>query len=410
MSHPTQSDATGAGASPVTSASPTTALGFLLVIALLALNLRPIVTAGGPLLQQIHASTGLSLQNGSLLTVLPMLCMGLVPLLMPLVGRVFSESSWLRLGLVAIAVGCLWRFVLTDSTTLLISTLVAGIGVALVQALTPGIAKRWYPDKVALAMGIYSGALMAGGGLAAIISPALAEQTGSWQIGLGIWCLPAAMALIVWQFSGHKAPSAPSSKGAQPGRRFANLPRAWLLAVYFGFANGGYATMVAWLPSYAQSLGWSLSASGQLVALMTVFQVVTTISAPILSGSLSDRRPWLLAAVLLQITGFSGMMLAAEWLSVWVAMIGVGLGACFSLTLTLTLDHLSDARQAGALTAFVQGVGFIITAAIPYLAGSLYPLAGFSASWLLILATLSFMLLATLRFAPKGYAAAVAER
>ena len=407
MSHSTQPEITGSER-PVTATAPATALGFLLVIALLALNLRPIVTAGGPLLQQIHASTGLSLQNGSLLTVLPMLCMGVIPLLMPLIGRLFSESSWIRLGLAAIAAGCLWRFVLTDSSALLLSTVLAGVGVALVQTLTPGIAKRWYPGKVALAMGIYSGALMAGGGLAAILSPAVAQQSNSWQTGLGIWCLPAALALIVWQFSSNKAPQAAAAQNSQPGRRFANLPRAWLLAAYFGFANGGYATMVAWLPSYAQSLGWSVSASGQLVALMTVFQVVTTISAPILSGSLSDRRPWLLAAVLLQITGFCGMLLAAQWLGVWVAMIGVGLGACFSLTLTLTLDHLSDPRQAGALTAFVQGVGFIITAAIPYIAGSLYQLAGFSASWLLILATLSFMLLATLRFAPRGYTKAVA--
>lgn len=33
--------------------------------------------------------------------------------------------------------------------------------------------------------------------------------------------------------------------------------RAWLLASYFGLANGGYACMIAWLPSYARSLGWS---------------------------------------------------------------------------------------------------------------------------------------------------------
>jgi CP family cyanate transporter-like MFS transporter len=42
---------------------------------------------------------------------------------------------------------------------------------------------------------------------------------------------------------------------------------------------------------------------------------------------------------------------------VWVASVGIGLGGFFSMSLIVTLDHLPDARLAGALAAFVQGVG-----------------------------------------------------
>jgi CP family cyanate transporter-like MFS transporter len=75
----------------------------MLVIAGLAMTLRPIMTSTGLLLEEIQISTGLSLQGASLLTVSPMLCMGIFPLLLPWLGRRLSESTWIMGGLVAIA-------------------------------------------------------------------------------------------------------------------------------------------------------------------------------------------------------------------------------------------------------------------------------------------------------------------
>ena len=62
----------------------------LLVIFCLGINLRPILTGIGPLLEEITAGTGLGFQGASLLTVLPVLCMGLVALFLPLV----SGAGW----------------------------------------------------------------------------------------------------------------------------------------------------------------------------------------------------------------------------------------------------------------------------------------------------------------------------
>ena len=58
----------------------------MLVIAVLAMTLRPTITATGPLLAEIRLSTGIGLQAASLLVVLPMLCMGIFPLLLPWLG------------------------------------------------------------------------------------------------------------------------------------------------------------------------------------------------------------------------------------------------------------------------------------------------------------------------------------
>ena len=181
------------------------------------------------------------------------------------------------------------------------------------------------------------------------------------------------------------------------------------MASYFGLANAGYACMIAWLPTYTRTLGWSAENSGELIGIMTIFQVIGALIIPILSGKRLDRRPWLYFAVGIQIVGFAGLVLIPESLLIlWVALIGCGLGACFSLTLTVALDHLSNPKLAGALTAFVQGIGFIITAFAPFLAGVLRELTGsFDSVWLTLIFTLITMLFFTIKFNPVNYVKAL---
>lgn len=244
------------------------------------------------------------------------------------------------------------------------------------------------------------------GGIAAMLSPLVAQHYGSWQSGLGIWLVLPVIALLLWWLRPYE--KAETIHKIVSINFFSNR-RAWLLASYFGLGGAGYACMIAWLPTYARSLGWSAQNSGELIGLMTVFQVIGALGAPALSSNRLDRRQWLFFAVGIQIIGFMGLLLMPKgMLILWVAMIGCGLGAFFSLTLTVALDHLSSASLAGALTAFVQGIGFIVSAIIPYIAGMFREWTGsFQASWLMLIVTLIGMLLVTIKFAPAGYAKAI---
>lgn len=387
---------------PQTRASIVAIYSPMVIIAALALTLRPTLTSTGPLLAEIRTSTGISLQVASLLVVLPMFCMGIFPLLLPWIGKRLSESAWITGGLLAIAASGFWRLELSSGSALIASTLLGGIGIAVVQAMAPGVVKRWYPRRVPLAMGIYSAALMTGGGLAAMISPLVAEHYGHWQAGLGVWLIIPIVTLILWWL---KVSEELDNTSDAIKINFFSKRRAWLLAGYFGLANAGYACMIAWLPSYARGLGWSAQDSGELIGIMTILQVVGALGAPVLSAKRLDRRPWMFFAVGIQVLGFIGLLLMPNALLIlWVAMIGCGLGACFSLTLTVALDHLSQPRLAGALTAFVQGIGFIITAIVPYIAGVLREWTGsFQAVWLMLLITLLSMLVVTIRFNPARY-------
>ncbi|MDH4567445.1 CynX/NimT family MFS transporter [Pseudomonas sp. BN414] len=374
--------------------------GWALLI-VLGLNLRPILASISPLLADIRSATGMGFQTTALLTTLPVVCMGLVALLSNRLGGL-GERRGIGLGLALIAGACLARLLLGQAGPLLATALLGGAGVALIQALLPAVIKRRFEGRVALAMGVYSASLMAGGGLAALFSPLLAHHFEHWQAGLGLWVVPALLALVLWL-----ARPMPGSAPAAAGRatRFTGNRRAWLLALYFGLVNCGYMSMVAWLPAYYQQLGWSPTRSGSLLAFMTIFQVIAALGMPALAQRSIDRRPLLSISLAAQAVGFGGLIWAPlELFALWIALIGFGLGACFALSLILTLDHRRDPREAGQLAAFVQGVGFLINAVSPWLSGFLRELTGsFAAAWLVLVVGAVLMLGLTRLFSPASY-------
>ncbi|MCW3480996.1 cyanate transporter [Neisseriaceae bacterium JH1-16] len=383
--------------------------GALLLAALLlvALNLRPTLTSISPLLGDIRAATGLSFRLAGLLTTLPVLAMGVFALAGARVSRLFGDRHGVSLALLVIAAACGWRWSAASGAALIGSAALVGVGVALIQALLPGVIKHNYAARLPQTMGLYSAAIMGGGGLGAVVSPWVAHQSGNWHAGLGVWVVLALAALLVWRaVPGEMPPAASAGRGLGPLLR---NRRAWLLALYFGLINGGYTSMVAWLPPFFVQRGLTAQHAGSLLGLMTAAQVVAALSLPVLALKSRDRRPWLALGLSLQLAGFAGLILQPDALpTLWVMLIGFGLGGCFALSLILTLDHLHEPRRAGELAAFVQGAGFVIAALAPFAIGWLRDAgASFTAGWLLLTVSAAAMLLVTRRYVPEGYAAAM---
>lgn len=376
------------------------------LLVVLGLNLRPLLSSISPLLLEIRHDTGMSFQSSAWLTSLPVICMGLVALLGVRLQAGLGERRGVALGLSMILGACLWRLSADQAQTLMATALLGGAGVALIQVLVPALIKRQFAQRVALALGVYSASLMAGGGLAALVSPLVAGHFGHWQAGLGIWLVPALVALVLWGLL-------PFASGAgtagEPAMRPWRNRRTWLLALYFGLVNCGYMSMVAWLPAYYLQMGWSAAHSGSLLAFMTVFQVIAALVMPALAHRSIDRRPLLAVSLGAQALGFIGLVMwPLESPHMWVALIGFGLGACFALSLILTLDHCRKPSEAAQLAGFVQGAGFLVNAVSPWLTGWLRELTGsfVSAWWVLVVAVVAMLLLTGI-FSPQSNARAV---
>ncbi|HBZ9026466.1 TPA: cyanate transporter, partial [Raoultella ornithinolytica] len=193
--------------------------------------------------------------------------------------------------------------------------------------------------------------------------------------------------------------AAPQVSGSVFRRR-----RAWTLGLYFGLINGGYASLIAWLPPYYMQLGYSAQFSGTLLAMMTVGQTAGALLIPMLARH-DDRRRLLLLTLVLQLIGFCGFIwLPLQLPLLWAVCGGIGLGGAFPLCLVLALDHARHPAIAGRLVAFMQGIGFMLAGASPWLSGLLRSLSGnYVLDWAFHAVCVAALMGVTLRFVPARY-------
>ncbi|WP_054179499.1 cyanate transporter [Trabulsiella odontotermitis] len=375
----------------------------LLVLVLIGLNMRPLLTSVGPLLPQLRAASGMSFTVAALLTALPVVAMGGLALAGSWINTHFSERNSVALSLLMVAAGAAMRELAPQSVLLLSSALLGGIGIGIIQVVMPTVIKRLFQRRMPQVMGLWSAALMGGGGLGAALTPWIAAHSEVWHRSLAWWALPAMIALIGW-WPQSKSLAQGEQKISSTRVRITLHPRAWTLGLYFGVINGGYASLIAWLPPYYIQLGVSAQFSGTLLALMTVGQTAGALILPMLARH-QDRRKLLLLALSLQMIGFCGFIAAPLQMSIfWAVTCGVGLGGAFPLCLVLALDHSPHPVIAGRLVAFMQGIGFIIAGISPYLSGVLRSISGnYLMDWTFHAVCVAGLMLLTLRFIPARY-------
>ncbi|NVM78110.1 type VI secretion system ImpM family protein [Duganella sp. SG902] len=372
-----------------------------------ALNLRPVMAGVGPLLDQIGAATGLTNTQASLLTTIPVAVIGLCALLGRRLRAWFGERTGTTLGVALIALACLARLVWPSQTGLIVTAVLAGIGVALVQVLLPVFIKRRYAGGAGAMLGLYSTAIMGGAAIAAASSAPGADWLGLAG-ALGLWALPALIALPLW-IAATRQPEPPARALGGDARRVAwwRRRRAWELLVFFGLGTGAYTLVLAWLPAYYTSLGWTPQEAGYLLGALTMTEVLAGLLVSAFAARFPDRRGPLVMVLALLVAGLACLVLAPLSLA-WLAsgLLGLGIGALFPLSLILTLDHLEDPQEAGELAAFVQGGGYLIASLMPLLAGLLRDsMADLAPAWVAMAVGGLVLAVMALRFSPASYAA-----
>jgi MFS transporter, CP family, cyanate transporter len=345
-------------------------LGFVL----LAANLRPALTSVAPLIGQIRSDTEISNGVAGLLTTLPLLAFSVLSPVAPRLARWFGMERMLLVSMLVLAVGILLRSA-GEVATLFLGTAILGAAIAVGNVLLPSLVKREFPERVGLMTSIYSAALGFSAAIAAGASFPIAQQTAiGWQASLALWALLALVAAAAWlpQIRSARRASA-SAETSQGVSGLWRSPLAWQVTLFMGLQSLAYYVVLTWLPEILQEVGgMSASLAGWMLALAQVVGIASMFLAPVLA----DRRPSQYGIVLVAVTlagaGTLGLLVAASTATaLWVVLLGLGQGACFSLALTFFALRAPDSEHSAALSGMAQSMGYLLAMVGPFLFGVL---------------------------------------
>jgi len=355
-------------------------------VVLIAFNLRPVFASLSVVLPEIIKATGLSATAASLLTTLPIVCLGLFAPMAPWLGRRFGTERTLLGCMLLILVGTVLRG--TGSIPLLfLASAIAGSGIAVSNVLLSGLVKRDFAKQAALMMGLYTMAVCGGAASAAGLTVPLEHALGGgWTSALAIWALPALLVTLIW------APQALPLKpvASESGFTVRGLWRdrlAWQVTLFMGLQSALAYIVMGWLAPILRERGLGGETAGYVVSLSVMTQVVTCLVVPALAVKLRNQRGLAVALAMFTVTAMLAMLFAplpGVWL--WAVLLGIAQGGTFALALTMIVLRSRDSHVAAHLSGMAQGVGYMVAASGPLLAGLLHGWTGsFRASaWLFI--------------------------
>jgi len=366
----------------------------LLIVAVAAagLNLRTAVTSLPPLFPDLGTRLHLSPAALSLLATTPVICFGVVSAFAPGLNRRWGEERVLLAALVVLTAGLLLRGV-APSTLLFPGTALAASAIAILNVLLSSMVKRRWPERAGFLIGIYLTALSVGAIVSSLLSVPLYQASGgSIPLSLGLWAGPAALAVLLWlpqlryQAAGRTRPAGGSPADRVPPADLASTPRklyrhalTWQVTAFMGLQSLLYYGALSWLPTMFQDRGSSPLEAGNLLALMAVGNLTTSLIVPVLAHRSPGQRPLVIPSMIGTAAGLAGCL----WLPLGLAplsvlVLGVSQGSCLGLAIFFTMARAPDPAAAASLSAFAQSVGYLVASAGPLEFGLLHTATG---SW-----------------------------
>lgn len=401
--------------------------GALSGIILIALNLRGPIVAPSPILGLLQDQLGMSVQTAGLLTSLPIACFGVVSFLaLPLIRRSGPDQA-IALCLAGVAAGTVLRS--SGGTELaLAGTVIIGASIAVGNVLVPVVIRRDFPPaRVPLVTGVYTAAMNIGSMTTLIITAPLAEALG-WRAALLVWGVLAFVAAFAWLslvgwrvflLGPNPAARPDGQEGAQardgaapvpePSREPAGwrVPAAWILLIAFSGQAFSFYAVSTWLPTMLSDLvGLDAAGAGAGASLFQGPAIVGALAVPLLARRFRSRTLlWLTSAAWAALP--LGLLAAPGGWAVWTAIGGVAQGAGITVLFLILVRLGGSTRQAGQVSALVQGGGYLVAAAGPVVLGSLHTL---SDGWVLPLGVVCISIAALLVAGTVAAAAADSPR
>ncbi|QHI72034.1 CynX/NimT family MFS transporter [Aminipila terrae] len=353
------------------------------VIITTAICLRAPITSVGSILYCIVEDLKLSNTVAGTITTIPLI---VIALLSPFISKISEKTGAnqsLLLGMIIMLAGILLRS-FGGIVGLILGTGLIGMGITFGNVLIPAIIKSFFPDKIGTMTGIFTTTMSVCSGLGAGISVPLAVNLGwGWRWTFCIWAVTAMVSIVVSLIQLKRMPSdckkTEQVEGANKLQKpLYKIPLAWWVAVMFGGQSCVFYMMVTWLPTIVSDRGLSPMAAGIVATVFQLAAIPANLAIPMLAGYFKNQSRLAVSVAGMGIIGLVGILFAKSviLLGASTAILALGLGGTFSLSLVMFGMRTSDGIQAARLSGFAQSAGYVMAAIGPFLAGAVYDLSG----------------------------------
>lgn len=355
----------------------------LATVLVVAANLRPAITAVGPLIERIGAESGMSAAALGVLGAAPVFTFALVSPFVHVLGQRWGMERAILIALLVLAAGTVVRSAPGVPYSLYAGTVLLAAAIGVINVLVPIIVKRDFPDRVPMMTAAYTASLTAVAAVASGVAVPLADAVG-WQLALASTALLALIAAGLWSTrltSRHgpaAAPPEPVSGPAPADRSVWTSRLAWQVTLYFGFQSSIFYFLLTWMASIHTFHGFSERSAGYSVAAYQAVGIIATLVVGRIMQRRQDHRSVAVGLGVAMAAGVLGMITFPAVMPVWAVTCGLASTATLMLSLTMISLRAGSAKQAAQLSGMAQGLGYIIGGVLPVLAGNLFEVTG---SW-----------------------------
>lgn len=363
---------------------------YLAALFLAALNLRPIITSVASMMSMIQSDLGVSALTASLLTTLPVLCMGVFAPVATKLSRRFGLERTLFFSIFLITIATGLRGTSQTVTILLMTAFAGGVGISFAGPLLSSFIKKYFPKSPGI-VSVYSISMTVGAALASGLTiPIYLRSEHNLPLALSCWAVLGVIALILWLGLARKNQQADHAD--VPLRLPLRNKKAIQFTLFFGFMSSMFYSLTAWISPIALNFGNSPQYAAMLLTIFTLIQIPVALLVPAIVNRLGKPKLFLILCSLSELIGLIFLLLPMPILPA-VIFLGIGAGGLFPLALMLPIIETRTPEEAGTWSAMSQMGGYIMGGFGPFLIGLIFDISGhFQAAIVAMLAIVMLMI------------------
>ncbi|RUK46717.1 MFS transporter [Bacillus safensis] len=346
---------------------------YLAALFLAALNLRPIITSVASMMSMIQLELGVNALTASLLTTLPVLCMGVFAPVATILSRRFGLERTLFFSILLITIATALRGTSQSVAILLMTAFAGGVGISFAGPLLSSFIKKYFPRNPGI-VSVYSISMTIGAALASGFTiPIYLRSQHHLTLALSCWAILGVIALILWV--GLVRKNEQSDHVTLPLKLPLRNKKAIQFTLFFGFMSSMFYSLTAWISPIALSFGNSPQYAAMLLTIFTLIQIPVALLVPAVVTRLGKPKLFLILCSLSELIGLIFLLLPMPILPA-VIFLGMGAGGLFPLALMLPIMETNTPEEAGTWSAMSQMGGYIVGGFGPFFIGLVFDLSG----------------------------------